>query len=324
MLAIQPAEGRFIRRLPELEREIGEKPAQLLLQIEYWIRISTTDEINGKRWTYQSTPDIQAKAFPSWSQSTINRVIKKLETLELLHIEKFNKARFDKTRWFSLNSVGIGRLKTIFLSDDLCTNQNDLRSTQNDARSNQNDLRSTQNDVTIPETPTEISALNSASTPAAAPREDAGAAGQSDSTPPEKVLLENPMPPVKVAADDVSKDDIRGTLSPADSPIPPVAVAPLSPVIDDDCPEGPLADLKEFFSFKPGGLELFIAAYGEDCIRKMIEHVRELPNVDSPPALVITKLRSGARGAWKWPDKCFDDQDGQRYVTGKYAAFVEH
>lgn len=158
MLNIRPAnDSNFIRCLPELEKEIGEKPAKLLLQLEFWIRTSTTDEIEGKRWTYQSTPDIQAKAFASWSQSTINRVIKKLEALELIVIAKFNKRKYDKTRWFALNPAGIGRLKSIILvADDLRSTQNDLGSNQNDLRSTQNDVRSNQIGGTIPETPTEI------------------------------------------------------------------------------------------------------------------------------------------------------------------------
>jgi hypothetical protein len=338
MLAIKPADGNFIRRLPQLENEIGEKPAQLLLQIEYWIRISSTDEINGKRWTYQSTPDIQKKAFPSWSQSTINRVIKKLETLELIHIEKFNKARFDKTRWFSLNAVGIGRLNTILLLDDLCTSQNDLRSTQNDARTNQNDLRSTQNDGTIPETPTKISALNPASNTPPTPARDV-VVGDIQTPPiPEKSLDEIAKPSVKVDDEPVVSDDTRGILSPPDGPNHPVALPPPSP---DDCE---VEELQAFFTgCTKQEIREMLGQHGADKIYATIKAVVANPNTRDAPALARWQLGYGVGGQWRVPRQVDDnksiqdsyavinarlmrqrEQDSQRYITGAYAEFIEH
>lgn len=326
MLNIKPADGdNFIRCLPALEKEIGEKAAKLLLQLEFWIRTSSTPEINGKRWTYQSSPDIQKKAFQSWSTSTINRTIKKLETLELIQVDKFNKAKYDKTRWFSLDPVGFARLTSIvLLEDDARSNQIDLRSTQNDLRSNQNDARSTQNEPTIPETPTEITPETPALNTTAAASADA-AAGQIQNNSPEKVVDEKPMQPVKVETVEMADDAIEGMPTPAAKPITPLVaqVPPIDWLGDDDCPDEPPADLKAFFNAcKAGELEALIERHGVDVIRATIDSVRLLPNVDNPPGMVRHKLGLGALPAWKWPARSEDD--ASRYITGKYADFIQH
>jgi len=328
MLNILPAnDGHFIRCLPELEKEIGEKPAKLLLQLEHWIRISTTDVIEGKRWTYQSTPDIQSKAFPSWSQSTINRVIKKLETLELIFIDNFNKAKYDHTRWFALNPAGIARLKSVFLmEDDGRSSQIGGRSSQIGGRSNQNDLRSTQNDVrsnqnggTIPETPTEITSETPPEKTPAAADAHAGAAGNKTPAPSEITLDEKTktpvMPAVEAAAHVIPESPTQHAAHTLPPSVPPVSPAPL----DDDCAD---EDLKAFFNgSSPAEIERMIQTYGRERIMAVIHEVRLDGSARTPPALVIHKLRSGARAAWTWPERT---QDASKYLTGKYAAFIEH
>lgn len=137
------------RLCPELAFEIGLNESILLLQIEFWIRTSTTEEHDGKRWTYQSITEIQ-EFFPFWSTATINRAIQSLIDKQLVIIGNFNKAKYDKTRWFSINHTECAKLNSIRVGG------HDTRSTQNDTGSNQNDTRSTQNDTTIPEITTEI------------------------------------------------------------------------------------------------------------------------------------------------------------------------
>jgi len=119
----------------------------------------------------------------------------------------------------------------------------------------------------------------------------------------------------------VKADDIQEIHPQPAKPIPPVPALPPSRVnwLAEECPEDPPDDLKALFSFKPGGLELFIATHGVDSIREMIEHVRGLPNIESLPAMVIHKLGSGAQVAWERPAK-----DGVSYIAGKYADFIEH
>lgn len=321
MLNIQPAnESNFIRCLPALEKEIGEKPAKLLLQLEFWIRTSTTAEIEGKRWTYQSTPDIQAKAFVSWSQSTINRVIKKLEALELIFIDKFNKTKYDKTRWFALNPAGIGRLKSIILvADDLRSTQDDARSNQNDLRSTQNDARSNQNGGTIPETPTEItSETPTEKTPAAA--EAAGGAAAIQTPAPFKTTLSETLKTPVMPAIEIGADVIRegATQHAAHTPSPLVPVVPPSPP-DEDCAD---EDLRAFFNGSTAAeVQAMVNLYGRERIMDVINEVRLDTSAKVPPALVIYKLRSGARAAWTWPKTRVVETSN--YSGGKYAAFIQ-
>ena len=144
--------------LPELAAEIGLNDSIMLMQIAFWI--STTNlYIDGQYWTYQSTGDMQSKAFPYWSRSTINRAAKKLVEKGLLFEGSYNKAKFDRTPWYALNPDGISQLKSISLTwiDNMVE---PLIVCQNDTSVCQNDTRRTQNDTTIPEitteTPTEI------------------------------------------------------------------------------------------------------------------------------------------------------------------------
>jgi hypothetical protein len=105
----EPNNSAAPRLWPDLAKEIGLNESILLLQLEYWIRISTTDEREGRRWTYQSTRDIQA-FFPFWSVATIQRAIQSLVKKKLIHVGNFNKYKYDKTRWFAINEDVVKRL----------------------------------------------------------------------------------------------------------------------------------------------------------------------------------------------------------------------
>ncbi len=144
------------RLWPELAREIGLNESILLLQIEFWIRTSTTEEREGRHWTYQSTRDIQA-FFSFWSVATIQRAIQSLVEKKLIYVGNFNKYKYDKTRWFAINEDGIGRLTSVRMAGLF---QNETPSNQNETRSNQNETRLNQNGTTIPESTTESTTEN--------------------------------------------------------------------------------------------------------------------------------------------------------------------
>ena len=139
------------RLSPELAVEIGLNESILLLQLEYWIRISKTEEREGKRWTYQSTTEL-CEHFPFWGRATINRIIKNLVEADLIFVMRFNKHRYDKTRWFALNPKGIEKLRSVTLADGYPAQ---FDSDQFD--SDQNGTGSAQFGTTIPETSTETS-----------------------------------------------------------------------------------------------------------------------------------------------------------------------
>jgi len=113
-----------LRISPELAQEIGLNESILLLQLEFWISISTAPEYNGFRWTYQSIRDMKNKAFPFWSTMTINRTLKSLLSKGYITEANFNKLPYDKTRWMRLGD-NISSLKSISLKSNIPLYQND-------------------------------------------------------------------------------------------------------------------------------------------------------------------------------------------------------
>ena len=90
-----------IQVLPKLAEEIGLNEAIVLQQMHYWLNTSK-HEHNGKKWIYNSFPSWQEQ-FPFWSIMTIKRAVYSLEKKDLLHVGNYNKAGFDKTKWYSIN-----------------------------------------------------------------------------------------------------------------------------------------------------------------------------------------------------------------------------
>lgn len=90
-----------IQVLPKLAEQIGLNEAIILQQMHYWLNTSKHTH-DGKKWIYNSYKSWEAQ-FPFWSNVTIRRTISSLEKQELLHTGNFNKAGFDKTKWYSIN-----------------------------------------------------------------------------------------------------------------------------------------------------------------------------------------------------------------------------
>lgn len=87
--------------LPGLASRIGLNEAIFIQQIHYWLNRSKHfyDERN---WVYNSVAE-WVKQFPFWSENTIRRIVKNLEDEQLLVIGNYNRAKFDKTKWYSIN-----------------------------------------------------------------------------------------------------------------------------------------------------------------------------------------------------------------------------
>ena len=141
-----------LRIFPELAAEIGLNESILLLQIDFIIKTSDNYR-DGRYWTYQSIHELKKKYFNFWSPSTINRTVNSLEEQKLIHIAKFNKKKYDKTRWFSLNEEGLAKLKNI-----------NIKINTHEPGSNQNEPGSNQNEPPIPETTTETTTETSTNT----------------------------------------------------------------------------------------------------------------------------------------------------------------
>ncbi|MFJ8529946.1 conserved phage C-terminal domain-containing protein [Bacillus sp. NPDC094106] len=96
--------------LPELAKQIGLNEAIILQQIHYWLKRSHHfyDE---HYWIYNSVTQWKEQ-FPFWGESTIKRTIKSLEIQKLLLVGNYNKAKFDKTKWYTINYSVLRRLKS--------------------------------------------------------------------------------------------------------------------------------------------------------------------------------------------------------------------
>ena len=90
-----------IQVLPTLAKEIGLNEAIVLQQMHYWLNMSKHN-YDDKKWIYNSYKKWVLQ-FPFWSESTVKRAIGSLEKQNLLYIGNYNKAGFDKTKWYSIN-----------------------------------------------------------------------------------------------------------------------------------------------------------------------------------------------------------------------------
>lgn len=99
---------------------------------------------------------MQQVYFPWWSIATISRIAKRCEEKGLIHIGNFNKVGYDRTQWYCLNEVGIGRLKSIRMNDTIFQNEKSKRAKRKmDTDKMKNG--SAQNETPIPETPAQTS-----------------------------------------------------------------------------------------------------------------------------------------------------------------------
>lgn len=87
--------------LPSLAKSIGLNEAIVLQQVHYWLRKSNNVK-DGHKWIYNSMPNWK-KQFDFWSLPTVKRVFRSLEKQDLLITANYNKAGFDKTKWYRIN-----------------------------------------------------------------------------------------------------------------------------------------------------------------------------------------------------------------------------
>ncbi|HGO3505925.1 TPA: DnaD domain protein, partial [Staphylococcus aureus] len=117
--------------LPKLAELIGLNEAIVLQQIHYWLN-NSKHKYDGKTWIFNSYPEWQ-KQFPFWSLITIKRTIYSLEKQNLLLIGNYNKAKFDKTKWYTINYQTIeGMIRPSYQNDTTSVSKRDDGVYQND------------------------------------------------------------------------------------------------------------------------------------------------------------------------------------------------
>lgn len=86
---------------PTLAKALGINEAVILQQIHYWVgkKLHYFDQ---RYWTYNTYAEWR-KQFPWLSENGIKGVIKKLEKLGILDANNYNKWKFDRTKWYSIN-----------------------------------------------------------------------------------------------------------------------------------------------------------------------------------------------------------------------------
>jgi len=87
--------------LPQLAVEIGLNESIIIQQLHYWLEKSENIR-DGHKWVYNTYGDWQ-KQFPFWSESTIRRIITRLETLGIIVSANFNRSKIDKTKWYRID-----------------------------------------------------------------------------------------------------------------------------------------------------------------------------------------------------------------------------
>lgn len=95
--------------LPTLAARVGLKESIVLQQFHYWLQKSK-HEYDGKRWIYNNYPEWQ-KQFPFWSTTTIKRIILNLENQGLIISANYNKAKMDRTKWYTINYAKLQQLE---------------------------------------------------------------------------------------------------------------------------------------------------------------------------------------------------------------------
>ena len=93
--------------LPSLAKEIGLNEAIMLQQMHYWL-IKNSHEFEGVKWFYKTLEDWQTE-FPFWSIMTIRRTLSNLEKQKVIRVGNFNKKKFDKTKWYTIEYQCVNR-----------------------------------------------------------------------------------------------------------------------------------------------------------------------------------------------------------------------
>ncbi|MFC0299124.1 DnaD domain-containing protein [Geobacillus jurassicus] len=87
--------------LPKLAMAIGLNESIVVQQLHYWLEKSEHVH-DGYKWVYNTYGDWQEQ-FPFWSESTIRRIITKLEKMGIIVAANFNRSKIDKTKWYRID-----------------------------------------------------------------------------------------------------------------------------------------------------------------------------------------------------------------------------
>lgn len=95
--------------LPSLAKKLNSVDKAIILQqMHYWLMKSTNVK-EGHRWIYNSATKWHEQ-FPWLSEKTIQRYLKDLEKKKILITGNYNKAKFDRTKWYRIDYDALDNL----------------------------------------------------------------------------------------------------------------------------------------------------------------------------------------------------------------------
>jgi hypothetical protein len=98
--------------LPSLAAKIGLNEAIILQQIHYWLDKKVNHNIiNDVHWVYNTYAQ-WAEQLMFWSEVTVRRTIRSLEKKGLIMSGNFNKDRFSKKKWYTINYEALHQIDT--------------------------------------------------------------------------------------------------------------------------------------------------------------------------------------------------------------------
>lgn len=87
----------------EHAEKYGVNEAIMIKNFQFWIKKNLANKYSnhdGRTWTYNSAVAFN-ELFPFWSLGQINRILKSLITQEVLIVGNYNKAKYDRTKWYA-------------------------------------------------------------------------------------------------------------------------------------------------------------------------------------------------------------------------------
>lgn len=108
--------------------------AIVVQQLKYWLEKPIAKTIEGRRWIYNSIKQWHNDNFPYWSESKVRRNFEELEAVGVIITGVFNKAGFDRTKWYSLDEEKLDEIVDNYFNKStenadtthLSKNENDL------------------------------------------------------------------------------------------------------------------------------------------------------------------------------------------------------
>ncbi len=94
--------------LPSLAEAIGLNEAILLQQIHYWLHKSGKIR-DGREWIFNKHEEF-IEQFPFWSERTFKRVVSSLVKKKLIIVGHYNKNKWDRTNWYTIDRDELDRI----------------------------------------------------------------------------------------------------------------------------------------------------------------------------------------------------------------------